>query len=120
MNLAKHGFVRVDGLRCSSPVRGDEYLIKPEPGNTYRWDTNNGKVVVVTPKGEVWLSAGTDITSIATEMVRSDEGLERGMFVPCSNGEEISMGDLLNRLKDPQWQPEYHFTQEAIAAGLHR
>lgn len=110
--LQRAGFVHVTGLETSDSAVGRGYRI----GESLRfdqvghWDYNNGLTVVVTPGGELWLTSG----QIGAGMY--DLGLEetsegrilrelcpngRGAFVPCSNGEHVSMHDLLLRVRDP-------------------
>lgn len=106
--IAQHlrgaGFVHVTGLpyrdlwrEDGSPVEG---RIKPVRSQCGRWDYNNGKTVVVTTGGEVWLSAGEAIGDLRISDI-CPKGL--GAFVPMSNSDEIDPHSLLHRVRDPYW-----------------
>jgi len=97
-HLRRLGFVRVDGL-TEIGFRG-ERLIAAEDRWLGRYDDNNGRTVVVTPKGEIWLADGV----IVPKEILVPNG--KGAYVPCSNGEKIAFGDLLARVADPDWQPQ--------------
>lgn len=92
--LREAGWVHVTGLRTWS-VRGESYTIQVNrPGSLDRWDYNNGTKVLVTEDGEVWLGC---------HAARIPEGMapKEGAFVPCSNGEQLNLHDVLHRIANP-------------------
>lgn len=103
--LRCHGFVRVDGLRYKMDGQEHRY---PQPGDiTFaqsgeRWETNNGMLAIQLATGERWIrklvSGRWDVPGFAV-------GFQRGMFVPCSNGEQLDQHELFTRLTDPSWDP---------------
>ncbi|MDD4082102.1 MAG: hypothetical protein PHD05_01815 [Sphaerochaetaceae bacterium] len=100
--LRKAGFVHVTGLPVTHPgdtgQPGDEeHLIQASCRNLGRADANNGKVVIITTEGEVWLAINCQATRDTATRFAKDEGA----FVPCSNGESIQMYLLLERIVDP-------------------
>lgn len=104
--LALAGYVHVTGLtaRCGNGpdqkvVIGAETLAR----HVGKWDLNNGMRVIVTTGAEIWLACGS--SSIDSELVKTLCPHGRGTFVPCSNGEEISMTDLLQRFDNADWNP---------------
>lgn len=109
VQLAVLGFARVDGLKATDPIQpSSEYEIKAVVDQLGRWDANNGRLVVVTEGGEVWLAfhPGTENFWQKLKAV-TDELCPRGQgaFVPCSNGEALSWYDTMQRLSNPDWQP---------------
>lgn len=101
-NLRKAGFVHITGLPVSHPgdtgQSGDrEHIIQTSRQSLSRADANNGKVVVITIDGEVWLAINCENTrNTAIRFAKCE-----GAFVPCSNGETIHMSWILERLVDP-------------------
>ena len=109
--LALAGFVHVTGLTEWGPMNGQksvigEYLPARWLG---RYDMNNGKAVFVTSGGEVWLGypGSRKHETGMEEVVPVICPNGQGAFVPCSNGETINTGDILARLADPDWEPQY-------------
>lgn len=109
--LASLGFVRVDGLICNDPIRPNDRRQKlmAVDGQLGRYDSNNGRVVVVSEGGEVWLAfhPGTSdfwdrFQPVTGELCPKGQGA----FVPCSNGESLSWHDTMERLANPDWQPK--------------
>ena len=98
--LKSLGFVRVDGLNCFTPYRKCE-PIKANPGDEWRRETNNGKIAVASPEGEVWLRA---VQNLPQDFLDSLKDLRGGIFVPCSNMEDIPTGEFLRRIADPDWE----------------
>ena len=107
--LKECGFIHVTGLRTSGRkltfTQEEGYIIgqKLKPEEYGRWNYNNGKAVIVTLGGEVWLGTGVALkrmkqTTCPTLSQICPHG--EGGFVPCSNGETISLADLLARLTD--------------------
>lgn len=90
-------FVNVTGLPAQ--YAGNE----PEPIQARscdlgRHDTNNGKMVIYTLDGQVWLKDGYDIDQALLHQLCPNG---RGAFVPLSNSEEVSVGYILRRVADP-------------------
>lgn len=108
--LALAGMVRIDGLTA---CRGDErILITSRLSEAGHWDTNNGKLAMITADNEIWLGRhdGSDPLSHGGDSVRRTLIQElcnvgRGVFVPCSNGEALRDNDIMDRLLNPDWQP---------------
>lgn len=100
--LQSHGFVHVTGLRAYGPDSESSYVIQPQLYQLGKHDRNNGKMVLITEDGEVWLRSGAGITSLelsdTTELYAPNGA---GAFVPCSNGEHLTTGDMLDRVMDP-------------------
>lgn len=107
--LALAGMVRVDGLTAHYPALhpdGNTIRIEVRRGDAGAWDRNNGKFVINTLDGEVWL--GDDHcpeTARAQWAIAQELCLAGGAFVPCSNGEFIYTNELLHRLANPDWMP---------------
>jgi hypothetical protein len=98
----KAGFVHVTGLPVIGhldDLRGREWCIQARSCQLGRTDCNNGKIVVVTPDGEVWLASSTNNTLDFANAFNT----EGGAFVPCSNGESVHMNFILERIADPYW-----------------
>ena len=91
--LRMAGFVHITGLPVHYGGTVEETLIQARYCDFGYWDSNKGKIVVVTKDGEVWLAAHTaDTARIASG--------NTGIYVPCSNGETIHMSLLLERMAD--------------------
>ena len=96
--LASLGFVHVTGLKVHGPMKGQEKEIEAMTKELVgRWDTNNGKVVLVTLDGQVWLGKGLLPNELVAELCPNGQGA----FVPCSNGETIWLNEILDRLAYP-------------------
>jgi len=102
--LRNLGFVRIDGLWIYPPSEEEGWIQDRMPGKTIRWDANNGVWAVALPNGEVWVTVG-DFDDDKFKSVVADG--ERGMWVPLSNGEQVSWRELLRRMRDPDWVPDY-------------
>lgn len=92
--LARRGLVDDD----AKPVRPKAEIIVPHLRWLGRSDYNNGKAVIYTEDGEVWLGTGKALNS-GLHHVCCPKG--SGAYVPCSNGEEIAMHLLMERVADP-------------------
>ncbi|NTU99340.1 hypothetical protein HGA64_05065 [Candidatus Falkowbacteria bacterium] len=112
--LGCFGFIRVDGLRCV-PLIGDEFLISRNPGESYRYRSNNGIMAIACPEGDVWIGQPG---VLSPEAFRMFEPVSKSINVPCSNQERISTCDLIARNTDPNWIPPYHMSEEARRAGF--
>lgn len=101
------GYVHVTGLTAGWRNGGPDQKVTIGAATLARhvgkWDLNNGMRVIVTTGAEIWLACGS--SSIDSELLKALCPHGRGTFVPCSNGEEISMTDLLQRLDNPDWKP---------------
>ena len=91
--LRSLGFVHVTGLSTWS-TSGSSYSIQANRKDLGRWDYNNGKTAITTLDGEVWLAAGR--IRPPCDICPNGEG----MFVPCSNGEQIGTHAVLRRVVD--------------------
>lgn len=102
-HLKEYGFVHVTGLRVSGNggyIIGDR--LKPEGFG--KWDYNNGTYVIVTTGGEVWIGLYWDtLRDLTNELCPNGQGA----FVPCSNGEQIAMKDMLQRIANPSYGLTY-------------
>lgn len=83
-----------DGVEPNYP---EEHVIQASKCSLGHCDYNNGKTVIVTGDGEVWLAVG----GARGSDVRCKYALVQGAFVPCSNGEEVPMHLLLERVANP-------------------
>ncbi|MCX6766561.1 MAG: hypothetical protein NT170_02160 [Candidatus Moranbacteria bacterium] len=117
--LMAAGFIRVDGLT----PRGDDWrktdgVINSEAEQLGRYDSNNGRLVIVTEGGEVWLSLANynlrlppDLEQLRTkaldELYREFCPRGKGVRVPCSEGGDgdLSWGSIIFRLINPDWMP---------------
>ena len=102
--LREKGWVRVDGIRYRA---SDERVAKTqeeERGKLW-FDANNGVAAIGLPDGQIWIQrvGNQNLVYIIPNL-----GMEReqGMFVPCSNGEELNQQDLLMRIHAPLWEPQ--------------
>lgn len=104
--LQKSGFVHITGLLYHDSALMDysgrlvQDRVKPGRYECGCWDQNNGKTVVVTTEGEVWLSTASpdDVPDLETICPRG-----RGAFVPMSNTDVVDANCLLQRVHDPDW-----------------
>ena len=100
--LRAMGFVHVTGMMTYDAGGTREgYRIEADKSGLGRWDYNNGKTVVVTVDGEVWLRAGGDYGIGLPNPYAKFCPRGSGAFVPCSNGEQVAMHQLLQRVADP-------------------
>ncbi len=118
------GFFHATGLPLKN-VRGREYTIGEFLPETWRgsWHHHNGRTVIVTMGGEVWLSLGEhmscpDMTQIQGLLpaaiyklcprLRQPELGSRNfeLFVPLAYGEHINPEAVVERMKNPDWQVE--------------
>lgn len=104
--LAATGFVRVDGLTVVD-ISGKSFEIKRMEPECCRWDGNNGRIAIAI-NSEIWLGASSNVNAIMRRRseLAKELGLERGLWVPCSNGEKLNGHDILERLADPSWNPK--------------
>jgi len=91
------GYVHVTGLRTigdkNKPyIIGEKLTVK----NYGTRGNNNGVFSLITNGGE-----GTGFVGIRTDKLNEFAPNGEGAYVPCSNGERVSMRDLLNRIADP-------------------
>lgn len=105
--LRSNGFVHVLGLRAHHSVdrhrTRDDYVIgaKLSADEVGKWDTNNGKIVLITTGGEVWLRATIGSLDIILGLCKRLCPKGKGAFVPLSSGEEVSNHNLLKRVVNP-------------------
>jgi hypothetical protein len=103
--LALAGMVRVDGLTANHPD-GHTSQIEVRRGEAGAWARNNGKFVINTLDGEVWLGDDHCPETARQQWKLSQElCLAGGAWVPCSNGDYIFTNHLLRRLANPDWMP---------------
>jgi len=109
--LIQLGFLRIDGLMIFSPYNQEGEIQERLPGDGIRWDGNNGVIAVALPNGEVWVALGP----IDEELFRSisSQG-KKGLWVPLSNGEYLYWRDVYRRLRNPDWIPDYVFSQDPV------
>lgn len=100
--LAKAGFVHITGL-TEHHILGAEAVIGNDlPARELgKWDQNNGKMVIITEGGEVWLAVASG--SLPENFLRTVCPNGRGAYVPCSNGETIDFNTLLSRIANPEY-----------------
>lgn len=108
--LAAAGFVRVDGLPLFDMYgKKQDRLIGERTGadDLGKYDSNGGKIVIVTLSGEIWLAsnidrpAGPDLEPLFRHL--APRGV--GAWVPASNGEKFNERHLWRRLANPDWMP---------------
>ncbi len=90
------GFVHVTGLKVlHDGWQRELYIIgeKLTPNDLGKHGYNNGKTVIVTTGGEVWLKAGSAQVDILQRFCPNGSGA----FVPLSNGESVPLHDILAR-----------------------
>lgn len=103
--LAIAGFVHVTGLTAFGLGEEKSVIGENLPARSLgKFDSNNGKVVVVTIGGEVWLGSTMQNPHRAKLVIEFCPN-GRGAHVPCSNGEQLGMNDVLNRLANPDYNP---------------
>lgn len=105
--LAKAGFVRVDGLPLYG-IDGKQTVIigaSLRASELGRHDANNGKMVIVTLSGEVWLSSVIDRWYPVENLLRWHCPRGEGVWVPASNGEKFCERHLWRRFANPDWMP---------------
>lgn len=97
--LREAGFVHVTGLHLYNTPGEELQTIQPYRSNLGQYGQNNGKIVAITEDGEVWLRGGgwTNVENV----IRRYCPRGGGAFVPCTNGESVGMGALLERVADP-------------------
>ncbi len=99
--LRDAGFVHVTGLQVYDHKGSPDYVIgeKVRQSELGSSGYNNGKFVVVTVGGEIWLAVLRE--GIPEHIRREFCPNGSGAFVPLSNGEEVSQKCLLERFADP-------------------
>jgi len=104
---ARH-WLRVDGLQ----IIGKEYRIRaakdtPVSEAHLRWDENNGIMAVQLPNGQIWIRpAAPGFAGRGYDIPNLGGPIERGLGVPCSNGEQPVLSEVLRRMAGPFWEPE--------------
>lgn len=93
--LKRHQIISDGGVH--DPKAPEPCVIRASRQTLGHYDHNNGKVVLVTDDGEVWLAVGGALAG-GVHMKYATSG---GVFVPCSNGEEIGLHHILERVLDP-------------------
>ena len=93
--LAIAGFVHVTGL--GTQILRVEDVIKANERDLGRWNTYNGKTVLVTVDGQVWLGKGLLSNELVAELCPNGQGAN----IPCSYGEMIYVDRLLDRFAHP-------------------
>ncbi len=102
--LRSAGFIHVTGLIARTPNMDESYVIgeRLTPTDHGRWDQNNSKIVLVTPGGEVWLTAASAEDPAEVEACKKRFAPNgQGAFVPLSNGEQVEQFHLFCRVADP-------------------
>lgn len=97
--LRAEGFLHVTGLMAldrrgnclENPIQAGEH----EFGH---WCTSDGRTVVVTIEGEVWIRDGIADKDILTEVCPKGSVA----FLPCSRGETIPFHHVLGRIANPR------------------
>lgn len=106
--LRDFGFIHVTGLKVYPDcIRDGYHMGEINPVRLGTWNYNNGKFVIVTRGGEVWLADGAVTQRDLQDLLDRLCPAEPAGPVPCSNGEKIDSDDLIARLTDPDWQPNY-------------
>lgn len=108
--LRTNGFVRVDGLKTQGHLGGNVITVPAKWAG--RYDSNNGVTVVYTVDAECWIRRGF------FDGVRKLAPNGAGAFVPCSNGEQIAFWDMMSRIANPDWSPEFAIAVEENREGL--
>ena len=109
--LRDNGFVHITGLgvyerpggTCANYNVGEK-LTNQDLG---KWNRNNGRMVIVTIGGEIWLSGEPTNLPQLIPLLRELCPNGQGGFVPCSNGEEIATFLFLQRSQDPDYCISY-------------
>ena len=96
--LKKAGFIHLTGIGYRFNMKDDIERIgaKLNERQLGKYGENNGKCVVITTGGEVWLKSGRLPGKIAERFCPNGGGA----FVPLSNCEYINYNDLLDRIAD--------------------
>jgi hypothetical protein len=110
--LIRAGFLRVDGLRIYPYGSNQGEIQQRLPGDSVRWASQNGVIAVFLPNGEVWIALGP-IDEEKFEPIRS-QATESLTGVPLSNGESLDWRDAYRRMRDPDWIPDYIYTQGPV------
>ena len=104
--LREVGFLHATGLVARRLPDGESYTIGEDlrQRELGRWDQNNGVIAVVTPGGEVWLApyrANLKHNECLASVAQSIAVKGKGVFVPCSNGEQLDWHDVIVRMAFP-------------------
>jgi hypothetical protein len=91
----------VTGLQTTDCYDDEIGVIKAHEEHFGRWDSNNGKIVINTEDGQVWLAAYSPDYKRQQVLAHSLCPKGTGAFVPCSNGETIHVSPVLRRIADP-------------------
>jgi hypothetical protein len=117
--LSQFGFVHVTGLKVTNRLNPDGWTIEASVAQCGTYATNNGYVIVVTKRGNVWLSYGAFygdrsdechrvIDELCYPEKRGDQGMMTSAVVIIDCTEQIHMYHLMSRLADPSWDPDHH------------
>lgn len=87
---------RIKGVSTQVPKHPEPVIIQASRDHWGHHACNNGKIVLITEDGEVWLGTG----GVDLKAVR-EYAPEPGAYVPCSNGDEVGMHLVLERVSDP-------------------
>lgn len=89
-------------MEAEDPDRPEAPVIQARYNQCGYHGYNNGKTVIITEEGEVWLKAGggySDAMGLNPFKEFCPKG--GGAWVPCSNGQEVPMHLLMERFADP-------------------
>ena len=95
--LAVAGFVHITGMKVQRSLKDQESEVEARVRDLGRYDMNNGKTVLVTVDGQVWLGRGLLPEELIDELCPNGKGAN----VPCSNGESLEFNNLLYRMAYP-------------------
>lgn len=107
--LAKIEMIRqhnIRGVHIPRPQHPEPVIIQASRDSWGHYAYNNGKTVLITTDGEVWLTVGSTGVNNLIEKYAPD----LGAYVPCSNGEEVGMHLLLERVVDPYSDCNGHYS----------
>jgi hypothetical protein len=106
--LHKGHWLRVDGLQ----VLGRDYRLQaakdvPVSEARLRWDENNGVMAIRLTNGQTWIrSVAPGFAGRGYDIPNLGGPIERGLAVPCSNGEQLVFSEVLRRMASPLWEPQ--------------
>lgn len=98
--------IRVDGLSFSQLDSKKKGKIEGQPPECKRWDSNNGMFAIAI-NGEIWIGSESEKLWRKRKGLIGELEIEKGLGVPCSNGEKLEGHELIERLTDPDWNPPY-------------
>lgn len=113
--LSQFGFVHVTGLKVTNMLNPDGWVIEAAVAQCGTYGTNNGYVVVVTKRGNVWFSYGAfygdsgecqrTVDELCYPEKRGDNGMMTSAVVISDCTEQIDTYHIMSRLADPSWDP---------------